>query len=137
MKHIEWISGVFLILFFTSGCQPESVKPVPSLSISLDMNECIKGKTYGIDPKMYNVVAYGKINDGWHSLPNSQLPIISISAESEWVCMVGDAMWDGMNELKVFLIPNTVDPPVLMGEGIIPFSLTLASASRRQVKLMN
>ena len=130
---------IFLIALLSISCTSnENVTPKPAISIQEDVinnwNGHITGKTIGVNPSLYYLAAYGKINDLWHNLPDNSTPVIPISDENKWVCHLDTVEFDQVSEINIYLLPIKFNPPILNGERSIPIKLNLLSVAKYNIK---
>ena len=131
-----------IIIFFlvtTSCAEHDNIIPKPSISLSNEFttnwNGCLKGNTFGADPKLFHLAIYAQINELWFNLPDGVSPIINISEENEWICQLERLEINEVSEVIIFLLPTSFNPPVLEGAKSIPTKLNLFSAAKHRVIL--
>ena len=135
MKQICIVCSMFLC-FQIIGCdQKDDVIPEPTLYITKEFPSCVQGEVKGINPENYKIAAFAKMEEGWYNLPDTNEPLTPISKDLKWTCSYDTSSVKSVVELRIFLLPNSVNPPLLSGEAIIPYSLNLLSATNYQLQL--
>ena len=132
------LGHIVLILFLSAACSPdENVMPKPELSVSNEFmtnwNGCLKGSALGIDPNLYYVSIYVRVEDLWESLPDKSTSVIPISIDNEWICTPVSLKVEQISEIMIFLLPNRFNSPVLDGEKSIPLKITLVSVASHRM----
>jgi hypothetical protein len=126
------------LLFLISCTTHEIIDPKPVISISKESNistKQIKGKVEGINQRMYNLVAYAKLNGSWYTMHSKEYPIIPIDSEYCWECALVIDEGKVLSEITFFLIPNGYTPPILSGEKIIPVKLNIIASAKHTMYL--
>jgi len=113
---------------------PKPIITVTPQSSSI-LNENITGQIHNADENLYNVAVYGKIDEGWYTLPNRDFPLIPISNDNSWVCELENANRASITKFVIFLVARGYAPPILQGENIIPVKMNLVAAAKKTVVL--
>ncbi len=132
------LGHIALILFLSAACSPvENVVPKPEISVSNEVmtnwNGCLKGSAVGIDPNLYYVSIYVRVEDLWKSLPDKSTSVIPISMNNEWICTPVSLKVEQVSEIMIFLLPKRFNSPLLDGEKSIPVKLTLVSVATHRI----
>lgn len=113
-------AGLILIVLLIISCsEPQLIIPKPSISVSDEIsngwNGIISGYITGVEPHLYHLAIYSKVNELWYSLPENEIPRTPISNENQWFCQTIRFSHRNVTELSIFLLPNSFNPPVLEG----------------------
>ncbi len=132
------LGHIVLILIFLAACSPvENIVPKPEISVSNEVmtnwTGCLKGSALGIDPGLYYVSIYVKVEDLWESLPDKSTSVVPISIDNEWICTPIALKVEQVSEIIIFLLPNRFNSPVLDGEKSIPVKLKLVSVASHRI----
>lgn len=128
---------IFFIILFASCSSPEEVIPKPIISITTQFpqsqDECISGIVNGADGSLFNIAVYAKIEDGWYNIPERYNPLTTISEDGSWICKTIKDKAGEVSALNIYLLPNGYEPPILLGESIIPIKMNLVAASKKSM----
>jgi exo-beta-1,3-glucanase (GH17 family) len=100
------------------------VPPVGSTSF-------LQGQVWHVTPANYYIVVYIHVGSlGWWVKPYLNSPLTSINCDGTWTANIttggGDALAD---EIAVYLIPTTYNPPLLTGAQTLPAELAANAAA--------
>ena len=130
--------GFSTITLISISCMPmENIKPEPQISISPHAisleNECLTGIISEVDPRLFSIIIYVFVENGWRSLMNNGSPLILVSEDNSWVCEIINVEKGEIKQVAIFLIPNSYSPPVLYGDATIPIKVNLVAVARKFV----
>lgn len=126
------VSGFLVIIQLLICCSPfENVVPVPAIVISSEVQQgttTLHGYITGVEPALYHLAIYGKINDNWFNLWDQNGVNILISKDFYWLCEPNIDL-QKVTEIELYLLPRTINPPLVDGKKMLPVKLSLMSVA--------
>lgn len=90
---------------------------VPPMGSSQDLY----GKVEGVNPEMYGVAVYIRVDGGWWTKPTFAAPVTPITLDGTWNCPYATGGNDtSATVIRAYLIPNGYIPPAMSGGSNLP-----------------
>jgi hypothetical protein len=90
----------------------------------LDSNEDLAGKVEGVNPDLYEVAIYIRVDGGWWTKPTFAEPKTPIASDGTWTCQYATGGNDqSATAIRAYLIPKGFNPPVAKGSTSLPSTL--------------